>query len=136
MYIIISTETVQNQKPWPKDGRRDRSPHRDRHTPRYDRHRGGRSRSNSYHDDDIPSRYQDPEYERYLEMRYMEDRLADRYRSYDRLYTDRYPPLPRYHDDYLSYRGGDRYDYPSRGYDSYRDDDYDRERRPFDYSYH
>ena len=72
-------------------------------------------------------------------MRYMEERLTEKYR-YDRLY-DNYPS--RY--DYMSHRGAERYDYPpqreydypvppppSRSYDYYRDDDFGRERRPFD----
>lgn len=124
-------ENPKEAKPWPKDGFRkygDDDRHHDRRPRSPRRHQDYASRY-----DDIPSRYRDPEYERYLEMRYMEERLAERYR-YERLY-DRYPPPSR---DYMSYRGLDRYDYPlppPRGYDYLRDDDYERDRRPFDYRY-
>ena len=131
--IFFVAENPRDPKPWPKDNRRPYSSDNhddDRHR---DRHYRSRRRDDSYYDD-FPSRYRDPQYERYLEMRYMEERLAERYR-YERLY-DHYPVPSRYPagGDYMGYRGFDRsYDYPpSRGYDYLRDDDYDRDRRPFD----
>lgn len=137
---MLLLENPRDPKPWP---RRSRSDEDDR--------RGFSRRRRDYHDDhhdDYPSRYRDPSYERYLEMRYMEERLAERYRYSDRLY-DRYLPPSRYQPPPPDYRSADyppppsrgdypapsRGDYPapSRGYEYQRDDDHDR--RPFDYNY-
>ncbi len=74
----------------------------------------------------------------------MEERLSEKYRLYDPYSSPypvdyrgatryEYPPSRRY--DYAQLPRG--YDYPpptARGeYDYHRDDDYSRERRPFDY---
>lgn len=112
--VIILLEKVDDLKPWP-NSRRSR-----RYSDEDDRRGSYRRRH-----EDIPPRYRDPSYERYLEMRYMEERLAERYRYSERMYP---PPRGRYPD----YRD---YDYPgpSREYSYTRDDDYDR--RPFDHGY-
>lgn len=131
-FQVYSLENPRDSKPWPKDSRRLYPSDDDqRH---YDRHRRTCRRDSDNFYNDIPFRYRYPEYERYLEMRYMEQRLAERYR-YDRLYN-RYPPHSNHYANHMSYREMDRYDYPPpRGYDYPRDDDYDRERRPFNYGY-
>lgn len=159
--MVYYIENPKEPKPWPKDPKRpyvpDYSDDRRRRERRRERSRREPDEYRHGYYDDVPPRYHDPYYERYLEMRYMEERLAERYRAdYDRYY-DRYPVMPAtrypdYHDqrvdhDYrLDYRSeyrersryGDSRSYePSllSRYDRPRDDTYDR-RRPFDNYYH
>lgn len=73
-------------------------------------------------------------------MRYMEERLAERYRNDYGRYYDRYPsPASRYPDYRERGRYGDRYSERYEPtmvrYERPRDDEYDR-RRPFDSYYH
>ena len=90
-------------------------------------------REEHYDWDGAPARYRDPDYERYLEMRYMEEMLAERHQS------DRYYAPPRHH-----YRQPPPPDYghewhdmaPRSSYARPRDDPYDhmpfeRERRHY-----
>ena len=109
---------------------------------------GDRGRSRPYRDrpkprmreehsdwDGPPARFRDPEYERYLEMRYMEEMLAERQQS-DRYYAPRHfrPTPPDYGSEWHDspYMPG-----PSRSsYARPRDDPYDqmpfeRERRHY-----
>lgn len=158
--IIMHTciiESTKDTKPWPKDPKRPFIPDRrggGRGGGRRDRDRGSRDgyrekrgrsqrdqrRRYDHEDYYASSRYRDVYYDRYLEMRYMEERMAAE-RYYDRYNYDRYSALgmgtarSRYGDDVsLSGRGYECY---GSSYDRPRDDDYERERRPFDsYGFH
>ena len=170
-------EKLDETRPWPSsrsshddDDRHHRRRHHrsERSERRRDRERRRESDSHRHHShhsryyDDVPPRYHDPYYERYLEIRYMEERLAERYRASeaDRYYerypppSGRYPPPPpppEYYRQEGGYRSGGDYREQARPtaasyypeyeqsfvshYDRPRDDEYDR-RRPFDSYYH
>lgn len=145
LQVFTLLENPKDPKPWPKDPRRPFVPEYNDHH-RSERRRDRQRDNDSYQYNNIPPRYQDPYYERYLEMRYMEERLAEKYcvdadRYYDR-YHQSNSRYPEYRQDYRSdFREHHRYA-ESRGYEpSYsrydrpRDDNYDR-RRPFDSYYH
>ena len=124
--MIISTiaENPKEPKPWPKEPKAPFVPDEDYREKR-PRERRRRYESEHYRDyPEVPSRFRDPYYERYLEMRYMEERLAERYRM--ERYYDRYSSSSRYYSD--------RYEYPPlpaiRSYTRPREEEYDR--RPFD----
>lgn len=136
------------------DERRER---RDRER-RRSRERRSRRYDDYYDEPRSSSRYRDPYYERYLEMRYMEERLAERYHAeMERYYSTggggnfRYPPRPppirgaEYQRDHTYFPEDENHYLPSRyasdgrgygalggvayaRYDRPRDDTYEQQR--------